>query len=416
MVVSQACSRDDVASGQREDRVAGATKSGEEVQTGRTNRGEGRTILWADVPPGQPNFNGPAILIVEVAKDAEDPDDYENGDRFTPANQIHGLMATGWSSGSASNFGGTPGAAGVIGRGGRNEGTGVVGLGGGTPEPGSGGFGGIGVHGLGGPQADFFADPAAPPGAGLVGQGGRQSPTGNTLRRPHAAGVIGIGGGTGPKLDALPAHTLTETGGIGVYGQGAEATVTMVPPSDETGTIPGPNVPSGPRVPGAGMLGRGGVPVPPRGPAAAGVIGLAGGAPIPDIAETGDTGVYGAGTTGVFGHGPTGVRGRSDSGAGVHGVADRGRGGIFGSVHSAQVQLAPQETRAPFPAPTSATPMAFPGDREGVKLPKDGRGGDLIALMDDQRQCALWFCVRGADGGPARWAQVLLGPAFEGRD
>lgn len=394
--------------------MAGATGSGQDMQTGRTNRAEGRTILWAQVPPEQSNFNGPAILIVEVAKDAEDQDDYENGDSFVPSNLFHGIVATGWSGGSASNFGGTKGAAGVIGRGGRNEGTGVVGLGGGTPEPGNGGAGGIGVHGLGGSQVGFFADPATPPGAGVIGQGGRQDDKSNTLQLPHAAGVIGIGGGTGLNKDFLPNHTLMETGGVGVYAQGAEQTVTMVPPSDETGTIPGPDVPSGPLAPGAGVIGRGGVPIPPEGDVAAGVIGLAGGVSIPTIAETGNTGVYGAGPTGVFGHGSVGVRGQSDSGPGVHGIADSGRGGMFESVRSAQVQLVPQEVRAPFPLRVTVTPTAIPGGPEGVKLPKDGRAGDLLALMDDQKQCALWFCVSGDGGGPAQWAPVLLGPSFEG--
>ena len=41
--------------------------------------------------------------------------------------------------------------------------------------------------------------------------------------------------------------------------------------------------------------------------------------------------------------------------------------------------------------------------------------GDLLALIDKQRQCALWFCVSSGDGGgPAKWAQVLLGPSFNG--
>jgi hypothetical protein len=200
------------------------------MQTGRTNRAEGRTILWAQVPPGQPNFNGPAILIVEIAKDAEDPDDYEDGDSFVPSNLFHGIMATGHSGGGPSNFGGTPGGSGVIGRGGRNQGTGIVGLGGGMPEPGNAGAGGIGVHGLGGSQADFFIDPATPPGAGVIGQGGRQNDNDTRARLPHAAGVIAIGGGIGRKKDFLPAHPLMETGGVGVYAQGAEQTVTMVPP------------------------------------------------------------------------------------------------------------------------------------------------------------------------------------------
>lgn len=396
--------------------MAGATGSGQEMQTGRTNRAEGRTILWAQVPPGQSNFNGPAILIVEVAKDAEDSDDYDEGESFVPSNQFDGIVATGWSGGGPSNFGGNPGGTGVIGKGGRNQGTGVFGFGGGTPEPGNGGEGGIGVHGHGGSKQSFLSNPSVPPGAGMIGQGGRQDDNGNTLRLPHAAGVIGIGGGTGQNKDLLPLHTLTETGGVGVYAQGAEATVSMVPPSDESGSIPGANVPSGPLAPGAGVLGRGGVPIPPEGSVAAGVIGLAGGVPIPDISETGNTGVYGAGPTGVFGHGPEGVRGQSDSGAGVHGVADSGRGGMFESVRSAQLQLVPQEIRAPFPTPVTVTPKEIPAGRdEGLQLPKDGRGGDLLTLMDDQRQCTLWFCVRGGDGGPAQWAQVLLGTLFEGK-
>lgn len=389
--------------------MAGASGSGEEMQTGRTNRAEGRTILWAQVPPGQANFGGSAIFIVETAQDAEDPDDYEDGDSFIPSNAYHGLMATGWSGGGASNFGGSPGASGVIGRGGRNQGTGVVGLGGGTPEPGNGGAGGIGLHGFGGPQADFFADTSTPPGAGVIGQGGRQSANNNVLRMPHAAGVIGIGGGTGPGHDDLPLHTLMETGGIGVYGQGAEATAVPTVVEDGTAAI------SGPLVPGAGVLGRGGVPVPPRGPVAAGVIGLAGGTPIPDTSETGNSGVYGAGPTGVFGHGPIGVRGQSDGGPGVHGVSNSGRGGMFESVTSAQVQLVPRDLRRPLPPPTNVTPQANPMDREGPGLPKDGRGGDLLALMDDRQQCTLWFCVQGASGSAARWAQVLLGPPFDGR-
>jgi hypothetical protein len=208
-----------------------------------------------------------------------------------------------------------------------------------------------------------------------------------------------------------------ETGGVGVYAQGVEQTVTMGSPVDETGsTITGPNVPSGPLAPGAGVLGRGGVSASPRGTVAAGVIGLAGGMPIPNISETGNTGVYGAGTTGIFGHGPVGVRGQSDSGPGVHGIANSGRGGMSESVRSAQVQLVPQEVRAPFPNPVSVTPTATPTGREGVQLPKNGRAGDLLTLMDDQRQCTLWFCVKGESGaGPARWAQVLLGPSFDGQ-
>ncbi|WP_341392902.1 hypothetical protein [Arthrobacter sp. G119Y2] len=387
--------------------MSGASGSGEEFQTGRTNRAEGRTILWAQVPPGQPNFNGPAILIVEVAKDPNDPDDYEDGGSFIPSNSFDGIVGKGWSGGSASNFGGTPGGTGVIGRGGRNQGTGVFGLGGGTPEPGNGGAGGIGVHGLGGPQADYFADYSTPPGAGLVGQGGRQSELDNRLRLPHAAGVIGIGGGTGHNKDLLPAHQLSDTGGVGVYGQGAGLSVAMVPPQDEAGTVPGPNVASGPRAAGAGVLGRGGESTEPRERSASGVVGLAGGVPIPSSNQT-----LGFG---VVGHGPVGVHGRGLAGPGVEGTSAGDRGGTFQSDHAAQVQLVPGFSRGTFPPPTTVTPTALPTGREGVvQLPKDGRGGDLMVLSDEERSCTLWFCVEGVNSGPAKWAQVLTGPVFDG--
>ncbi len=369
--------------------MSGASSSNGNMTTGRTNRGEGRTILWADVPPDQPNFDGPAIFIVEVAQTAEDLDDYSDGQSFVPSNKFDGIKASGWSGGSPSNFGGTPGGTGVIGRGGRNQGTGVQGLGGGTPEPGNGGAGGIGVHGLGGPQADFFADPTTPPGAGLVGQGGRQSAQGNTLQQPHAAGVIGIAGGTGPAFDALPNHTLMDTGGVGVYGQGAEATTIMVPPTDPSGNpTTGPSVPSGPASPGPGVLGRGGLPTPSGGPVGAGVIGLAGGVAVPTIADFGDAGVYGE--------------------------ADGGRGGVFKSAKAAQLQLIPQKADLTFLLGGPETPHSVAAERIGLRLPKDGKGGDLITLIDKQGQCALWFCVRGANSGPAQWAQVLLGTPFSG--
>ncbi len=393
--------------------------SGDNIEAGRVARAEGRTILWAQVPPGQPNFNGPAILIADVAQDAEDPDDYEDGESFVPSNRFDGIVGVGWSGGSASNFGGTPGGTGVIGRGGRNQGTGLLGLGGGTPGPGNGGAGGIGVHGLGGPQADFLTDPMTPPGAGLVGQGGRQSAENNRERLPHAAGVIGIGGGTDQGVDALQAHPLSETGGVGVYGKGADLTVNMVAPTDATGnTVPGDDVPSGPSAAGAGVLGRGGSPQSPRDPMGPGVIGLAGDLPIPAAAETRDVGVFGAGDTGVVGLGAAGMLGRSDNegGIGVRGVAttDTGRGAMLQSGRAAQLLLVPHKSGMRMPDPVDVTATAIPGREESVRLPRDGRGGDLLVLMDDQRRCSLWFCVRSEEASPAQWAQVLVGAPFSG--
>ena len=154
----------------------------------------------------------------------------------------------------------------------------------------------------------------------------------------------------------------------------------MVLPSDETGTIPGPTVPSGPSTPGAGVLGRGGVPIPPEGPVAAGVIGLAGGMPIPNISETGNTGVYGVGLTGVVG--------RGDGGPGVHGLANRDRGGIFesgekGAEPIAQLRLVPLPRATPSELPKRGLPgdifvrQVIGGNREPVL--------EILALLEGGR-------------------------------
>lgn len=173
----------------------------------------------------------------------------------------------------------------------------------------------------------------------------------------------------------------------------------------------------------------GGVPIPrDQKLVAAGVIGLAGDTAIPPISETGNNGVYGRGPVGIFGHGFFGVYGKSETGRGVFGETDSdvgvfglarkdtGRGGAFQSGRSAQVWLIPQNQPTEFPTPVAVTPTVIRAEREGPKLPKDGRGGDLMAIADKQGQCTLWFCVKGEGAAvPARWAQVLLGPSFDGQ-
>jgi hypothetical protein len=159
------------------------------------------------------------------------------------------------------------------------------------------------VHGIGGSQSTPSWDPAAPPGPGVLAQGGREAA--NALRLPHGAGVIGAAGG-------MPVPPISATGSVGVFGQGADAVT-------DTVNIDGVITEVGPLFPGAGVLGVGGVPMPPTGPVAAGVIGLAGGSTaIPPISETGAAGVYGLG--------PTGVHGR-----GLAGPPLAGRGGVFES-------------------------------------------------------------------------------------
>ena len=110
--------------------------------------------------------------------------------------------------------------------------------------------------------------------------------------------------------------------------------------------------------------------------------------------------------TGVFGGGQDGVKG----------VGLAGRGGIFQSQRSAQVQLVPTRGRK-MPELESFTPtiVAAPG-RQGPELPKSGRAGDLMSVIDEQGDCTLWFCIKGeTEGAPSRWAQVLLGPSFDGQ-
>lgn len=143
----------------------------------------------------------------------------------------------------------------------------------------------------------------------------------------------------------------------------------------------------------------------------AGVVGLAGGQSRPLIAETGDRG--------VFGLGPTGVRSRGVGSAGVHARSDVDRGGVFEADHEAQVRLVPQRVRTRLAETTAVTPAGIASSALAsgvVSLPKSGEVGDLMTLIDDAGHCILWFCVQDASGaGPARWAQVLLGPAFNGQ-
>jgi len=241
---------------------------------------------------------------------------------------------------------------------------------------------------------------------GVLAQGGRQLTESNTDRLPHGAGVVALAGGAGP--GAKPVPPLTDTGGVGVFGQGADAEVQMVLNPDGTTST----VPAGPRAPGPGVLGRGGIPTGPQEEPsipAAGVIGLAGGTAMPPVSDT--EGNSKTGNNGVFGKGPTGV-----FGWGVD-----GRGGQFKSDKSAQVQLIPRRLDHPLPLPVPVTVTAIPilgHEGIGPALPKDGLGGDLMAVVDDQRQCTLWFCVKSSTVSPptpAQWAQVLLGSSFDER-
>ncbi len=416
--------------------MAGASESNDDLVSGRVNRANHQTTIWAEngydeIGPGgiigtfRVDFAGDVIFLVEAAQDTE-----EDGE-FKPPAKLDAIVGKGWSAKDAGGSGGIGvvgiggevgglgvrgiggengrgvvgdaggQANGVVGLGGPNEGTGVFGLGSGGDRavPPRRGSGGIGVRGEGG-RADLRpGQPPVAPGTGVLGQGGK-IPTSNEGRALLGPGVIGMGGAAGDK-DLPPA---SEAGSAGVFGQGAEAKVTTIFDG-------GVAILDGPLEPGAGVIGRGGLPVPPEMPVAAGVIGLAGGQSKPALEITGNVG--------VFGLGPTGVRGRSDGGPGVNGVSNKDRGGVFESARVAQARLVPKhvETRLPEGSPVTPTgihPSAL--ERGVVSLPKNGAAGDLMTLIDDGEQCTLWFCVRGtSSAGPARWAQVLLGSAFDGQ-
>lgn len=372
--------------------------SGDEIEAGRVTTGESTTTLLGALPSERDvDFNGVVVLRV-----GPDPGELKPNNSF---DGIHGVGNNGSVGGAA-----TPGGTGVVGFGSPNQGTGVAGFGGGVK-----GSGGIGVHGVGGSQSSPSFDPSGRPGAGVFAQGGRMGDDDNDKRFLHGAGVIGLAG-------KRPMPNASDIGSVGVYGHGAEAEVRVV-------NVDGLNVTVGPIAPGPGVLGRGGVPIPlGEQPVAAGVIGLAGDTAIPPISDSGNTGVYGGGQLGVKGVGmAAGVSGKGASGPGVSGngfpgvlgiAADHSaRGGEFESTRSAQLRLVPHRSEQRIRSQTPVTPIALSAGSEPT-LPKDGRGGDLLVVEmkseNNQPTCTLWFCVQGTASGPARWAQVLVGPAFDG--
>ena len=231
-------------------------------------------------------------------------------------------------------------------------------------------------------------------------------------------GVVGQG-----DLRGGADQNIVDGRGVGIIGRGDHGLVSAPGVVGFAGGVTDETIDSGTGVFGQGVIGVGGQGT--RGPGVkgtgspeeAGVLGI-GGKQRTDPAKQGP-GVVGIGQgnevstafvsaieTGVFGLGEDGVKG----------VGIGGRGGVFQSERSAQVQLIPAKGRR-IAEQTAFIPtvIADPG-KLGPELPRVGRGGDLMTIVDDQGQCTLWFCVRdGTDAGAARWAQVLLGPLFDGR-
>jgi hypothetical protein len=454
--------------------MAGSDHSGEEMQSGRVNRAEHQTQIWAQEESGKA-FPGTAILIVAPAEGIED------SDFQVPNARLDAVVGRG--SGFGAGVKGHGGLVGVLGEG--EKGPGVEGHGAPPDE----------AESAGKTRGGIYAEDrmAVVYSAGVLGCGGNRA-----LGRPHGPGVLGIGGyipdkqkdkdgePTGEPLkwkwpdkseDKVPNNSKV-FGDAGVAGQGSPG---------------GPD----PHKPGPGVVGLGGAPTTDTTFGGAGVVGLS----RPSRFEESDyepptnTGVYGDGPTGmvakgrngpgmkaygssskvigtivtldpalhpgvigkggtnrqstsfpepgglktdesenaagvvglagdqtepplaemrdigVLGIGRTGVLGRGRDGPDVGEETAKGLGGVFESQRAAQVRLVPLKMH-PVADEKPFTPKMVAADQ---KLPHDGQAGDLLATVDNNNKAKLWFCVRGVDkSGPARWAQVGLAEDFAG--
>jgi hypothetical protein len=276
----------------------------------------------------------------------------------------------------------------------------------------------VGVRGEGAAApSPSSTNPATAPNTGVLGMGGMCHPGGNTDRVLHGAGVVGVAGArptTGDSRRPIPPKV--ETGNVGVFGLGGDGERR----ASESGGV----ARSGPMVSGPGVLGHGGryrnllggtvesAEVTGDG---SGVVGISGLVAIPQL-QTNEML-----RAGVFG------KGRQ---AGVRGQSPEGRGGVFGSESSAQVQLQPREE-----VTTAQTQVITPqqlrvGQNEDgtpdppVDLPLSGQAGDLLVTTrrdstdPTKTRSTLWFCTRGAidEDNPALWREVLMGAEFPGVD
>jgi len=180
------------------------------------------------------------------------------------------------------------------------------------------------VHGAGGDATDFGFLGNVNPGAGVFGQGGKQHEF-NTSRAGTGAGVLGVAG-------SAAAPTFAEMQSTGVFGQGADSETHNVVSDGVSGT-------AGPKDPGAGVVGRGGVQPATAtavgGPPAAGVVGVPGGHSLPPPSQSANNGVFGLSVSG------SGVAGESPrNGFGVSGRS-RANHSVFGDNRDTSVMTLP---------------------------------------------------------------------------
>jgi hypothetical protein len=352
--------------------MAGTDESDEDLVSGRVNRANDWTRIWAERLDKDSDFGGDCIFRAEVSPEPNNIDDWEN-DCWLPKHLVDGIVGVGFSGvGSAA----VPGGVGVTGLGGLIQGTGVFGRGAGAAARGVGGFG---VHGLGGNGGLQDDGTTIDPGVGVVGQGG----TGTFPGQGPGPGVVGVGGGR-----ALPPGL--DVADVGVFGAGATGMV---------GVAGGVVSPTTATRAGVGVCGAG----------TTGVVGVAAGAALLPASARAGVGVFGTGTTGVVGLAgggalpPAGLT----PGAAVMGFSTGDRGAVFGSDRAAQLRLVPQQQKTEFP-----------------KLPKNGRVGDLILIRNTGPnqdgvlidRCSLWLCIPKDPSKDAsdQWQGVVLGPTVTG--
>jgi hypothetical protein len=358
--------------------MAGSSKTGDDMEAGRVNRAEDQTVHWAQQRKDG-FFDGNAIMVVEPARDIDD-DDFEK----IPERDLSGVVGTA--------MGGGVGIIGINMEHPYFESPGEDLL----PEDlahaqsaGVFGKGATGVVGQGEVRAALPHDPHV--GIGVLGRGGKNFQVVGT-------GVVGFGGGV---EDFVPKNEK----GTGVFGVGNAGVVGE--------GFSGPGVRGFGSDSEAGVIGIGGKEgddqqgnKTPRG---TGVIGFGSEdmtdelfLDVPEAKSHDGTGVYGVGQDGVKGFGID------------------GRGGVFVSKSSAQVRLVPAQGRLVLAAghrvveKEAFTPNRVTNPLPG--LPMRGQAGDLMTLTDNLEQCTLWFCVQGGtDESKAIWAQILLGPTFDGQ-
>ena len=334
-----------------------------------------------------------------------------------PPSKLNAFSAEGFREGT-----------GVMGFGGRVSGVGVSGQGGngGTGVSGKAGAGGKGVEATGGGAM------GGDPGSGVEAVGGLSDrargpdPTGDN-RGPNAPGIVATSGPqptpgvVATSVGSSQPTPLAQTGNVGVFGQGGDRVDETKNDGTHTDFIVGPDFA------GAGVIGRGGVFMKNSEANArvalvkdadgnavggsAGIVGIAGGLPMPQPSAYSNTGVFGQSTTGH------GVSGLSTNGIGVNGVSTTSAGvsgtnlvnrripttSLF-SVHAAGVfGFASDNPGGLFMSANAAQVRLFPLFSDGTPTIV-GSAGDLLATIDGENSARLWFCTKD---GTQNW--VLIG-------